>query len=67
MKTNLLKKWRIVTIYGNKVVAIGNIYNDIKKRFADGTEIRTSTILQADFINGVIETKNSIYHLEVEE
>jgi hypothetical protein len=62
MKTNLLKDWYIEKIYG-AVFVIGKVYNDIKKRFADGTEIRRSQVLKADFVNGVIETRNSVYHL----
>lgn len=65
MITNLLKDWTITKCY-NEVVFIGKIYNDIKKRFSDGTEIRTSQVLKADFVNGIIETRNSVYHLEVE-
>lgn len=65
MKTNLLKDWRIEMYYG-RVTIVGKVYNDIKKRFADGTEIRTSSVLKADFVNGIIETRNSVYHLEVE-
>jgi hypothetical protein len=64
MKTNVLKDWSIVKRYGNYVVIIGKVYNDIKGRFNDGEEIVTSRVLQADFVNGVIETRNSVYHLE---
>ena len=64
MKTNVLKDWSIVKRYGNDVVIIGKVYNDIKGRFNDGEEIVTSRVLQADFVNGVIETRNSVYHLE---
>lgn len=65
MKTNLLKEWEIVKLYGNDVVVKGFIFNDIKKRFVDGTYIRTSRVLKADFVNGIIETKNSVYHLDL--
>lgn len=65
MTTNLLKDWSIVMLFG-KVQIVGTIYNDIKGRFKDGTEIRTSEVLKADFVNGVVETRNSVYHLEVE-
>lgn len=65
MKTNLLKEWMIIMHFGN-VHIVGTIYNDIKGRFKDGTEIRTSKVLKADFVNGVVETMNSVYHLEVE-
>ena len=65
MKTNLLKDWTIAKYFGS-VVFIGKVYNDIKGRFADGTKIRTSQVLKADFVNGVVETRNSVYHLELE-
>lgn len=65
MTTNLLKDWSILMLYG-KVFIVGKVYNDIKGRFDDGEEIRTSQVLKADFVNGVIETRNSVYHLEVE-
>lgn len=64
MTTNLLKDWSIVMLFG-KVQIVGTIFNDIKGRFKDGTEIRTSEVLKADFVNGVVETRNSVYHLEV--
>ena len=62
MITNLLKEWSIVML-GGKVYIVGKVYNDIKGRFNDGDEIRTSQILKADFVNGVVETRNSVYHL----
>lgn len=65
MKTNYLKDWSVVMMFG-RVHIVGTIYNDIKGRFKDGTEIRTSKVLKADFVNGVVETMNSVYHLEVE-
>ena len=65
-KTNLLKNWQV---WGNqgRVVLSGTIFNDIKKRFLDGTSITTSRVLKADFVNGVVETKNSVYHLDLGE
>lgn len=66
MKTNLLKEWNIIKLYGNDVIIVeGFIFNDIKKRFVDGTYIHTSRVLKADFVNGIIETKNSVYHLDL--
>lgn len=65
MKTNLLKEWNIIKLYGNIVIVEGFIFNDIKKRFVDGTHIHTSHVLKADFVNGIIETKNSVYHLDL--
>ena len=64
MQTNILKNWRITIVNGD-VIIYGTIYNDIKNRFPDGTFIHTSKVLKADFINGIIETKNSVYHLQL--
>ena len=64
MQTNLLKNWSIVPI-NNGCVITGEVYNDIKKRWEDGTLIHTSRVLKIDFVNGVVETRNSVYHLEV--
>ncbi len=64
MKTNYLKNWIVVGIPQGMVIE-GEIYNDIKKRFEDGTVIHTSRVLKADFVNGVVETLNSVYHLEL--
>lgn len=65
MITNYIKNWRIEKVRGS-VIIFGEIYNDIKKRFADGTKIHTSKILKADFISGLVETLNSVYHLEID-
>ena len=65
MEHNLLKNWYITQMSDKRVVVCGDIYNDIKCRFADGTPIQTSRVLKADFVNGVVETKNSVYHLEM--
>ena len=64
MKTNYLKNWIVVGIPQGMVIE-GEIYNDIKKRFEDGKVIHTSRVLKADFVNGVVETLNSVYHLEL--
>lgn len=64
MKHNVLKNWEIIKRYDGAVVIRGEIYNDIKGRFSDGTTITTSRVLNADFIKGIVETKNSVYRLE---
>lgn len=64
MKTNYLKNWIVVAIPQGMVIE-GEIYNDIKKRFEDGTVIHTSIVLKTDFVNGLVETRNSVYHLEL--
>lgn len=63
METNVLKNWTIEKC-GNSVIVYGDVYNDIKGRFEDGDHIHTSKVLNADFVNGVIETRNSVYHLK---
>jgi hypothetical protein len=63
MENNLLKNWELKRV-GDVVVAWGNIYNDVKGRFKDGTYIHTSRIVVADLERGLIQTKNSVYKLE---
>lgn len=65
MEYNVLREWEI-TREDDYVIVRGYIYNDIKKRFEDGTYIHTSMVLKADFVSGIIETRNSVYHLEKE-
>lgn len=64
MKDNLLKNWEIEKYYGNYVL-IGDIYNDTKKRFSDGSTIQTSRLFKIDFQSGIAKTKNSIYKLDL--
>lgn len=66
-KTNFLKNWIITKNDLGMVRITGQIFNDIKKRFLDGVIITTSQVLKADFVNGVIETRNSVYHLDLGE
>jgi hypothetical protein len=40
-------------------VAHGDIYNDTRQRFSDGSPVRTSRIVK--FENGFLHTQNSIY------
>lgn len=63
METNILKNWTIVKINEEDVIMYGSVYNDIKGRFPDGCFIHTSKVLKVDFVNGIVETKNSVYHL----
>lgn len=41
----------------------GEIYNDEKHRFSDGSSIRTSKIIEFDEENKVAKTENTIYFL----
>lgn len=70
METNLLKNWE-VKFYDRGdykyITVVGDIYNDVKKRFEDGDCIETSRVVKIDFANGVVETLNSVYHLNKEE
>lgn len=63
---NFITDWTIVK-YGNAFVIYGKIYNDMKCRFSNGTEIHTSRLEYVDFVNGVAKTKNSMYNLEIKE
>lgn len=64
MKDNLLKNWHIVSL-GKSIVVCGDVYNDLKKRFVDGTFIHTSKVISIYFELGVVRTLNSIYNLEL--
>ncbi|MDC9589685.1 hypothetical protein PSI23_10345 [Xenorhabdus sp. XENO-10] len=50
---------------GERALAFGKIFNDSKKRFNDGDEIRTSLVRNAKTYktDGYIKTQNSIYKL----
>lgn len=63
MKPNLIKNWSLEK-WGGSVVICGNIYNDEKHRFADGTPIHTSQVRNIDFVEKVANTRNSTYNLE---
>lgn len=66
-ETNLLKNWE-VKFYDKAdkkyITVVGDVYNDIKHRFEDGACIETSRIVKIDFANGIVETLNSVYHLD---
>lgn len=64
-KYNLLKNWDIHRALDGDVVVVGTIYNDAKGRFEDGTIIRTSTVRNVDFVTGILETRNTLYNLDL--
>ena len=64
LKPNLLKNWTIEPYWDGNIVIYGEIYNDTKNRFPDGTHIRTSAVHHVDFVEGIAKTKNSTYNLE---
>lgn len=41
----------------------GKVYNDVRKRWGDGTPIWTSTVLE-DLGNGLYRTRNSVYRVD---
>lgn len=63
LKPNLLENWEIANYWNGSIVIYGEIYNDIKNRFVNGTHIRTSNVQYVDFVEGIVKTKNSIYNL----
>lgn len=63
-RINVLKNWSIDHFWDGSVVIYGEIYNDSKNRFQDGTQIRTSRVRRIDFEEGIVETRNSTYILE---
>lgn len=65
MKPNYIKNWYLTRTVTGSVQLHGVIYNDSKKRFADGTLIGTSRVLWVDFQSGVLVTKNTTYNLDM--
>ena len=63
LKPNFIKDWTIEK-WGDAFVICGNIFNDEKNRFADGTPIHTSRLQIIDFVEKIVKTKNSTYNLE---
>lgn len=46
----------------NEIIAHGDIYQDAKGRFTDGSPVRTSVIQKIE--NGIIYTANSVYEID---
>ena len=63
MKDNLLENWSIHLMYDGRYVLRGEIYNDAKERFKDGTHIHTSALREINFVGGYADTKNTRYAL----
>ena len=61
--TAKLENW-IIQKYGDKEICWGNVYNDQKGRFKDGSLIRTSIIEKRE--GNIITTLNSSYELGTE-
>lgn len=67
MPANYLKDWAIVVI-NDKMRVRGQIYNDRKMRFTNGTVITTSPIVELDVLNGKLETLNgTVYKLQTQK
>lgn len=62
-KPNLLRNWSLQLVDGGFMIC-GYIFNDARKRFADGTSIHTSRVRLIDFDAKVAITRNSTYNLE---
>ena len=63
MKENILRNWSIHKTWDGCYILVGNIYNDSKGRFDDGTEVRTSALRSIDFVLGVAYTEHTRYIL----
>jgi hypothetical protein len=65
MITGELKDWWFNPAWN---VYIGRVFNDVKCRFRDGSQIHTSEVVREDKSNDVIivHTLNSIYLLRME-
>lgn len=64
IKYNLLKNWYVKNAWDGSVILCGEVYNDAKQRFPDGTSIVTSRVKRIDFVEGIADTKNTRYILE---
>ena len=63
MTYNLLENWSIHKMYNGSYVLMGEIYNDAKERFTDGTHVRTSPLRSINFSVGIADTQNTRYVL----
>lgn len=59
-----LKKWEIGRTDKGNYFLRGEIYDDEKGRFKDGTPIKTSNLKNIDFEANTAETKNTVYQLD---
>lgn len=60
----VLENWKVTQrpFFAFECVS-GDIYNDPKERFCDGTFIYTSGIVELNEENGILQTKNTTYRL----
>lgn len=59
-----IEQWRVGRLGGSGPKRIyGIAYGHPDPMFPDGTAIWTSEIVQSDYPNGLVETRNSIYTL----
>lgn len=57
-----LENWILINDKGEHIL-IGDVYNDVRKKFTDGENIRTSAIKMISFDNKTAITQNSVYDL----
>ena len=67
MRANVLRNWVVLPRSDGAYVLEGEIYNDARGRFKDGSEIKTSRLLSINFMTHVAVTKNTEYYLGVRE
>lgn len=61
----ILRDWEVGLWFGGKShVITARIHGDVKGRYKDGHQIRTSALKLIDFENGIAVTQNSKYKLE---
>ena len=62
--TGTLENWYIKQVTNEEFIIWGEIYNDVHKRFDDGTFVHTSGIKNRKVKDGdIVNTRNSIYKL----
>lgn len=59
--TGTLENWKYSKMFPKSLE--GLVYNDIRRRFGDGTFIITSTLTKLDEKNNLAYTLNSLYRL----
>lgn len=62
--TGILREWRVFTSYAGKVHVEGLIYGDAKGRFANGTWVITSEVVELLLSSRTLITRNSRYALD---
>ena len=58
-----IENWYVSAGHVTGYVICGRLTHDNKGRFADMSNIRTSTVKSIDFETGIVKTRNSTYQL----